>query len=129
MSMDSYCPPRMERCHPLLQRPNAQAVSELGRLRARSIAGLFSQPPSEPDGILVASSGSPVSLSLWPWPIGMHSIMACSAEWDTLAFACDHDLHPERFLPPALLVQVCEFAYMVHVYPLFASAYLACVVS
>src|SRR6266567_2681146 len=39
-------------------------VRRLGRLRARSIAGLFPQPPAEPDWILVASSGSPVSLFL-----------------------------------------------------------------
>ena len=32
-----------------------------GRLRTRSIAGLFPQPPSEPDVTLIASSGSPVS--------------------------------------------------------------------
>jgi len=36
----------------------------LDRLRARSIAGLFPQPSSEPDVKLVASSGSPVSVSL-----------------------------------------------------------------
>src|SRR6185369_6357525 len=36
----------------------------LDRPRARSIAGLFSRPSSEPDGILIASSGSLVSLSL-----------------------------------------------------------------
>ena len=39
------------------------AVLSLGRLRARSIAGLFPQPPSEPDMKLIASSGSPVPLS------------------------------------------------------------------
>ena len=39
-------------------------VRRLGRLRARSISGLFPQPPAEPDLILVASSGSPVSLFL-----------------------------------------------------------------
>ena len=98
-------------------------------LGALQVSGERITAPSEPDGILVASSGSPVPLSLRPWPIGMHIIMACSAEWDTLAFACYHDVHPERFLPTALLVQVCEFAYMVHFYTLFASAYLACVVS
>src|SRR5882672_11395995 len=36
----------------------------LDRPRARSIAGLFSRPSSEPDVILIASSGSLVSLSL-----------------------------------------------------------------
>src|SRR5438309_12129190 len=36
----------------------------LDRPRARSIAGLFSWPSSEPDVILVVSSGSPVSLFL-----------------------------------------------------------------
>src|SRR6266478_9248542 len=36
----------------------------LDRPRARSIAGLFSRPSSEPDVILLASSGSLVSLSL-----------------------------------------------------------------
>src|SRR6266436_1623042 len=36
----------------------------LDRLRARSIAGLFPQPSSEPDLKLIASSGSPVSVSL-----------------------------------------------------------------
>ena len=38
-------------------------IQPLGRLRARSFAGLFPQPPSEPDVKLVASSGSPVPLS------------------------------------------------------------------
>ena len=38
-------------------------IQPLGRLRARSIAGLFPQPPSEPDMKLIASSGSPVPLS------------------------------------------------------------------
>ena len=38
-------------------------IPPLGRLRARSIAGLFPQPPSEPDMKLIASSGSPVPLS------------------------------------------------------------------
>ena len=41
-----------------------KGITPLGRLRARSISGLFSQPPSEPDVILIASSGSPVSFSL-----------------------------------------------------------------
>jgi hypothetical protein len=41
----------------------AGMVQPLGRLRARSIAGLFPQPPSEPDMKLIASSGSPVPLS------------------------------------------------------------------
>src|SRR5215471_2937272 len=36
----------------------------LDRPRARSIAGLFSRPSSEPDVILIASSDSLVSLSL-----------------------------------------------------------------
>src|SRR5467141_100504 len=36
----------------------------LDRPRARSIAGLFSRPSSEPDVILLASSGSLISLSL-----------------------------------------------------------------
>ncbi len=48
-----YCPLAFQR-----------QVRRLGRLRARSIAGLFPQPPAEPDWILVASSGSPVSLFL-----------------------------------------------------------------
>src|SRR6266568_8645986 len=43
--------------------------------RARSIAGLFSRPSSEPDVILIASSGSLVSLSLQLWPIEMDIIM------------------------------------------------------
>jgi len=40
-----------------------EALGQLGRPRARSIAGLFPWPPSEPDMKLVASSGSPVSFS------------------------------------------------------------------
>src|SRR5215467_13595546 len=42
----------------------SSAHRALDRPRARSIAGLFSRPSSEPDVILIASSGSLVSLSL-----------------------------------------------------------------
>ena len=62
--------------------------------RARSISGLFPWSPSEPDVILVASSGSPVSLSLQLWPIVVDVIMAAFAERDTLAFTGYHDFHP-----------------------------------
>src|SRR6476660_4094410 len=78
----------------------------LDRPRARSIAGLFSRPSSEPDGILIASSGSLVSLSLQLWPIEMDSIMTSLTQWDALAFPRDHDFHPGRHLPFALFVQV-----------------------
>src|SRR5207249_5124678 len=50
--------------------------------------------PSEPDLILLASSGSPVSLSLQRWPIEMDVIVAAFAERYTLAFTGYHDLHP-----------------------------------
>src|SRR4029450_12282489 len=76
----------------------------LDRPRARSIAGLFSRPSSEPDVILIASSGSLVSLSLSLWPIMMDVIMTSLAQWDALALSHDHDLHPERHLPFALFV-------------------------
>ena len=78
----------------------------LDRPRARSIAGLFSRPSSEPDVILIASSGSLVSLSLQLWPIDMDIIMTSLTQWDALAFPRDHDLHPGRHLPFALFVQV-----------------------
>ncbi len=78
----------------------------LDRLRARSIAGLFPQPSSEPDVKLIASSGSPVSVSLRSWPIGVDVHMAPPAQRDALAFACDHGFHPERFLPSPLFVEV-----------------------
>ena len=55
-------------------------------------------------------------------------IMASLAEWYALAFACNHDLHPERFLPLSLLVKVCQFAYVVHLDMLFAVTYFAGVV-
>src|SRR5262249_32704222 len=42
--------------------------------------------PSEPDGILVASSGSPVSLSLWPWPITLASVLDNVQD----RFGCSH---------------------------------------
>src|SRR6266851_9694902 len=50
--------------------------------RARSIAGLFSRPSSEPDVILIASSGSLVSLFLRLWPIGVDVIMTPLTQWD-----------------------------------------------
>ena len=78
----------------------------LDRPRARSIAGLFSRPSSEPDVILIASSGSLVSLSLQLWPIEMDIIMTSLTQWDALAFPRDHDFHPGRHLPFALFVQV-----------------------
>ena len=53
-----------------------------GRLRTRSIAGLFPQPPSEPDVTLIASSGSPVS---------------CVSA--TLAY-CGGCLHDMFYIPP-----------------------------
>ena len=61
---------------------------------------------SEPDVILIASSGSLVSLSLQLWPIEMDIIMTSLTQWDALAFPRDHDLHPGRHLPFALFVQV-----------------------
>jgi hypothetical protein len=78
----------------------------LDRPRARSIAGLFSRPSSEPDVILIASSGSLVSLSLQLWPIEMDIIMTSLTQGDALAFPRDHDFHPGRHLPFALFVQV-----------------------
>jgi hypothetical protein len=74
--------------------------------RARSISGLFPWSPSEPDLILVASSGSPVSLSLQLWPIVMDVVMTSPAQWDAPALSRDHDLHPGRHLPFTLFVQV-----------------------
>src|SRR5215472_5989028 len=52
----------------------------------------------------------------------MNVHVTLSTERDALTFSCYHDFHPERFLPFSLLVQVCQFAYMVHFYTLFASA-------
>src|SRR5262249_54621270 len=74
--------------------------------RARSISGLFPWSPSEPDWILVASSGSPVSLSLQLWPIVMDVIMTSPAQWDALALSRDYDLHQGLPLPFTLFVQV-----------------------
>ena len=51
--------------------------------------------------------------------------MTFVAEWNTLAFSSDHDLHPERLLPFALFVQVREFSHVMHFYALVASAYVA----
>ena len=64
-----------------------EALGQLGRPRARSIAGLFPWPPSEPDMKLVASSGSPVSFSPKLWPIVVYVVMTSFAERDALAFA------------------------------------------
>src|SRR4029453_7970133 len=62
-----------ERCRTLAtnacQSDPSSAHFALDRPRARSIAGLFSRPSSEPDVILIASSGSLVSLSLLLCPI------------------------------------------------------------
>src|SRR6266436_8741788 len=74
--------------------------------RARSIAGLFSRPSSEPDVILLASSGSLVSLSLQLWPIEMDIIMTSLTQWDALAFPRDHDFHPGRHLLFTLFIKV-----------------------
>ena len=57
----------------------------------------------------------------------MDVVMTSSAERNALAFSGYHDLHPERFLPSALFIQVCQFAYMMHFYMLFASTNVACV--
>src|SRR5215471_1866533 len=103
-------------------------VVGLGRLRARSIAGLFPQPPSEPDVRLVASSGSPVPLSLRPWPIVMYIIMATFAERNALPFSCNHDFHPQRHFPFPLFIQVFELSYMVHLHFFLGPAYLACII-
>ena len=69
--------------------------------------------------------GSLVSLSLRLWPIAVDVHVAPPAEWDALAFACTHDLHPERFLPASSFVQVCQVAYVVHFHVLLASTYFA----
>src|SRR5207253_9406700 len=66
----------------------------LDRPRARSIAGLFSWPSSEPDVILVVSSGSPVSLFLRLWPIGVNVIMTSLTQWHALSLRGGHALHP-----------------------------------
>ena len=58
----------------------------------------------------------------------MDVVMTASAERNALAFSGYHDLHPERFLPSALFIQVCQFAYMMHLYMLFASTYFTCIV-
>ena len=57
----------------------------------------------------------------------MDVVMTSSAERNALAFSGYHDLHPERFLPSALFIQVCQFAYMMHLYMLFAATYVTCV--
>src|SRR6266852_979280 len=54
--------------------------------RARSIAGLFPRSPSEPDWILVASSGSPVSLFPKLWPITLASVLDNVQD----RFGCSH---------------------------------------
>ena len=87
--------------------------------------GLFSRPPSEPDWILVASSGSPVSLFLYLWLIVMNVIMTSFAERNALAFARDHDFHPERHLPLSFLVQVSKVSNVVHLYVRLTSTYFA----
>ena len=51
--------------------------------------------------------------------------MASLAERYALAFAGNHDVHPERFLPPSFLVQVCQVSYVVHLDMLLASTYFA----
>jgi len=55
----------------------------------------------------------------------MDVFMAFPAERNALAFACDHDLHPERFLPASLFVQVRQCAYVVHCDMLVAFTYFA----
>jgi hypothetical protein len=40
----------------------------------------------------------------------MDGSMAASAARHALAFSGEHALHPERFLPAALLIQVCQLA-------------------
>jgi hypothetical protein len=54
--------------------------------RARSIAGLFPRSPSEPDWILIASSGSPVSLFPKLWPITLASVLDNVQD----RFGCSH---------------------------------------
>src|SRR5262249_45129577 len=75
-------------------------------LGALQVSGERITAPAEPDWILVASSGSPVSLSLQLWPIVMDVVMTSPAQWDALALSRDHDLHPGRHLPFTLFVQV-----------------------
>src|SRR5713226_5007617 len=54
--------------------------------------------------------------------------VASSAEWNTLASACDHDFHPERFFPVTFLVQVCQFTHVMHLHILLRSAYVTRIV-
>jgi hypothetical protein len=42
--------------------------------------------------------------------------MAPFAQWYALALTGYHDFHPEWLLPFALFVQICQFAYMMHLY-------------
>ena len=55
----------------------------------------------------------------------MNVHVARLAKRDALAFARDHDFHPERFLPTALLIQVCQFSYVVHLHLIFGPTYFA----
>src|SRR5262249_15956415 len=75
-------------------------------LGALQVSGERITAPSEPDVTLIASSGSPVSVSLRSWPIGVDVHMAPPAQRDALASACHHRFHPEPFLPSLLFVEV-----------------------
>jgi hypothetical protein len=55
-------------------------------------------------------------------------LMTLFAERYALAFACYHDLHPQRHFPFALLVQVFKLSDVVHFHSFLGFAYFACVV-
>ena len=101
------------------------ASHPLGSLQ---VSGERVTTPSEQDLTLVASSGSPVSVSLQPWSIMVDVVMTCLTKRNALAFAGYHDFHPQRHLPFALLVQVSELSDVMHLYPFLGSTYFTCVI-
>ena len=112
--------------------PSHSAGSDIRDSRADRGRGQIALPfPPAPLQTVLATfmaHGSLVSLSLRLWPIAVDVHVAPSAEWDALAFACTHDLHPERFLPASSFVQVCQMSYVVHFHMLLASTYVAGIV-
>ena len=62
------------------------------------------------------------------WPIVVYVAVTSFAERYAFAFSGYHDFHPQRFLPLTSLIQVCQFAYMMHLYMLFAFTYFTRIV-
>src|SRR3989442_11176541 len=116
--MQAMCLPHVS----VAREPSHRCRADRGR---GQIALPFPPVPLQTVLATFMAHGSLVPLFPRLWPIEVDVHVTPPAERDALTFACTHALHPERFLPASLFVQVGQMAYVVHFHVLLASTYVA----